>query len=945
MEFTSSPLASLQARCLVPPAPSAAFAHYIAMMRIEEHGGGRCRVARYFLGASLAIMPAAAPISPVLGHLLSLHPGWVTRSVTTHDPEGGNADGYRSGVALEGEHRVLFHARGEGRITRIWMTAARVELEKPDQELWIEIDGHTAFRGSPRDFFEGRGPWRSPLVLGVDESSGAFTSFVPFAWSREAKIRFRGAALYYQVSYREGPGAASGPTPEELAQFMTEDWTRTLPEPERRDILRPGAPITLATGPATVSALDIRIAASHLKDLNVRVGEQPPVPASFFFGLASTGTETDGGWSTFRSALHAAWAPDAAGRGRLATRLPIPLGPGEALSIEAAPRALIDGLKAGVHLAPARPGVHLVAQYRDQKAPGGEATMPLFQSDEPIQFVALFEQLSDGRPNDRTYLEGDEIIRTDGMSYPLQLGTGAEDYFNGGFWFLGPRSNPFGGLLRFRVIDPEDGWRNARFVESLYRLHVADPIVSRSGVRFGFEAGPTGAYAPLRVRSLGLAYAFSDLRVLGEQEVRLPRTRHARSAVDAERSGHPTFFPVREGRGLTRIDVQCPSADARALLLVRAYSQAKGPQTARVRLDGREIGILHETQTNPVRSLAEDALWIELDPGQCAEGRRPVLEVDATSSPAPWSESSYTLRFFAGPSIPSLTQGPPVKIFDSENLTGGPFYVNDHSLIPLPDSRWMLTGIFNPEPYQPETERAFVLATAPGPGPARWGAAGAPSFTLSPERFSIRALADERWIWAPHLVRDRDGSLVMIFHVGTADPDRSGFRIARSRDGSTWTREGGTLFEDICVARDPMLVRFADLWVAYYTRCASRESRVSGVAYRTSLDLVRWSPPAMALTLGEETAMPNSGHTESPFVFERNGWFYLTVTSYPVDYDATFVYRSRSPFVFAPRPIARLRAHAAEWVPEGGGFEVGRLFFTHAGLAKGGVFLQELFGL
>src|SRR5438046_2934680 len=126
-------------------------------MSVEKHG--RCRATGYVLGASLAIIPGAAPISPVLEHLLSMHPGWITRSVTTHDPKGGNADGFRAGVGLEGEHRVLFHARGEGRITRIWMTAPREELEKPGQDLWIEIDGHTAFRGSPRDFFEGRGPW------------------------------------------------------------------------------------------------------------------------------------------------------------------------------------------------------------------------------------------------------------------------------------------------------------------------------------------------------------------------------------------------------------------------------------------------------------------------------------------------------------------------------------------------------------------------------------------------------------------------------------------------------------------------------------------------------------------------------------------------------------------------------------------------------------------
>ncbi|WP_438043900.1 DUF2961 domain-containing protein [Sorangium sp. So ce128] len=901
--------------------------------------------ARHLLGASLAIAPGAASITPVLEDLLSFHPGWMTRSVTTHDPAGGNDDGYRPGVALEGDHRVLFHARGEGRIARIWMTAPRAELERPDQEIWIEIDGHTAFRGSPGDFFGGRGPWRSPLVLDVDASSGAYTSYVPFAWSSEAKVLFRGVPIYYQITYREGPGAASGPTPEELSRFMTEDWTATLLAPPRRESLSASAPLVLATGPATVSGVDVHIPAGSLNDLSVRIGGQPPIPASFFFGLASSGTDADGGWTTFRSALHAAWTPDAAGAGRLATRLPIPLAEGEVLSLEAAPGQEIAGVEAAVDLAPARRGVRLIAQYRDQMAPGRETTMPLFESDEPLQFVALLEEISGGRPNDRTYLEGDEMIRTDGMSHPLQIGTGTEDYFNGGFYFLGAHHNAFSGLLRFLVVDPEDGWKNATFVHSLYRLHVADPIVSRSGLRFGMEAGPTGAYTPLRVRSLGLSYAFPEHQVIGEQKVRASgRRRLVHSAVDAERLELRRRSWSSEGRGITRIEVACPS-DARGLLLLRAYSAANAPQTARVRLDGREVGVLHEMQANPVRSLAEDALWIDLLPEQCGAGERPVLEIDATGSPAPWSERGYTLRFFSGPPAPQLTQGPAVKIFDTKSLLGGPFYVNDHSMIQLADGRWILTGIFHREPYRPDTEREFVLATSPGPGPVSWMESVSPSLTLAPERFSIRALSDERWIWAPHMVQDRDGSLVMIFHVGTHDPDRSGFRIARSRDGFTWSREGGTLFEDICVARDPMLARLGDLWVVYYTRCASIESPLSGVAYRTSLDLFHWSPPAMALTLGPETAMRNSGYTESPFVFERKGWFYLTLTSYPVDYDATFVYRSRSPFAFPPHAVARLRAHAAEWVAEGGDFEAGRLFFTHAGAGKGGVFLQELFGL
>lgn len=896
----------------------------------------------HLLGAALAIAPnvVSRPISPVLSELLTFHPGWITRSVTTHDPAGGNADGFRAGVGTFGEHRVLFHARGEGRITRIWMTAPRQELEKPGQELWIELDGQTAYRGEPRDFFEGRGTWKSPLVLGVDASSGAFTSHVPFAYSHEARVLYRGARLYHQITYREGPGSAAGPSAAALSRFMREDWTQNPPAWSAGSAAGKGPSLTVATGPSTVSRLFVELPAARLGDLRVRIGEQPPVPASFFFGLASHGDAVDGGWTSFRSALHAAWENGAASR--LATRLPIPLAEGEALRIEASSARVIREIRAAVDLAEARPGVRLAAQYRDQMGPGRPTTMPMFESDAPLKFVALLSHLADGPLGARQYLEGDEMIRTDGMCSPVQHGTGTEDYFNGGWYFLGAHANPLSGQHRFLFTDPEE--RRSRFEHSLYRLHVPDPIVSRSGMRFGFEAGPTGAFTPLRVRSLGLAYEFSGVRVIDEQRVLIPTFRIQFSAVDAERESRRRVFPVRERRGVTRIDVCCPSEDARALLLVRTYSRARAPQEARVRLDGREVGRFFESEQNTLRALAEDALWIDLPPGTCAPGARPALEIDATASPAAFSESGYLLRYFTGPGAPELAQGRRVKILDTSALPEGPHYVNDHSLIELEGGRWLLTGIFHNEPQGPD-ERAFVHALALGPGPARWHEAPAPSFTISPQRLALSADDDEPRIWAPHVVRDHDGSLVMMYHVSARGSQRGGFRMARSTDGTTFTRAGGILFEDVCLARDPMLVRFADTWVVYYTRCLSDDHRVSGVGYRTSLDLVSWSEPSMALTLGRDTIRHDSGHTESPFVFERGGWFYLTVTSYPTAWDATNVYRSRSPFSFPSEPIARLSAHAAEWIAEAGDFNTGRLFFTHAGGGQGGVWLQELLGL
>jgi len=167
-------------------------------------------------------------------------------------------------------------------------------------------------------------------------------------------------------------------------------------------------------------------------------------------------------------------------------------------------------------------------------------------------------------------------------------------------------------------------------------------------------------------------------------------------------------------------------------------------------------------------------------------------------------------------------------------------------------------------------------------------------------------------------------------------------RAAESRDLRRWRRIGpAPLFEDACVARDPMVSRAGDRWVMYYTRCDDPVSRRSGVAYRTSEDLLRWSEPSMALVAGSSPPMFNSGFTESPFAFERGGWHYLSVTAYPIAWDATFLYRARSPLAFSEPPAARLTAHAAEWISDP---RTGALYMTHAGPGQGGVWLSAVSG-
>jgi hypothetical protein len=289
-----------------------------------------------------------------------------------------------------------------------------------------------------------------------------------------------------------------------------------------------------------------------------------------------------------------------------------------------------------------------------------------------------------------------------------------------------------------------------------------------------------------------------------------------------------------------------------------------------------------------------------------------------------------------------VEQGAMVHVFDTTSLAGRPRYVNDHTLIQGPRGEWHLFGIFNEEPMHDYLEVDLVHAVAVEKDPARWVAG---SFEIAAEPYGIALHADgslgERHAWAPHVVK-WDSRYLMVYQSGGEDDDHASMRLAESDDLYRWTRIGSVpLFEDFCVARDPMLVRREGAWALYYTRCDSITGRHSGVAYRLSHDLVHWSEARMALSLEHAPPTANSAYTESPFVFERGGSYWLSVSAYPLGWDATLLYRSSVPSSFADVPYTRLRARAAEWVfgPRG------ELWLTHAGPGQRGVWMSRVDGI
>lgn len=251
-----------------------------------------------------------------------------------------------------------------------------------------------------------------------------------------------------------------------------------------------------------------------------------------------------------------------------------------------------------------------------------------------------------------------------------------------------------------------------------------------------------------------------------------------------------------------------------------------------------------------------------------------------------------------------------------------PAYLNDHTLVRAADGTWHLFGIVGTRARPGESpdsgrEHAFAHATAPHPtGP--WTRHD-DALVLDPGYHS------ERHLWAPHVVAV-DGRYLMFFTGGGTDADGgSAISLATSTDLFTWTRDpGGPLFRGPA-ARDPMLLRVADRWFLYYTDVA-RRGGAHVVAYRTSTDLRRWSAPATAF-VDATTEVENVSVTESPYVVERDGWFYLFVGPRN-GYVGTDVLRSTDPSSFSldgwvghlPLHAAEVVRHDDEWWATGAGW-------------------------
>jgi arabinan endo-1,5-alpha-L-arabinosidase len=274
--------------------------------------------------------------------------------------------------------------------------------------------------------------------------------------------------------------------------------------------------------------------------------------------------------------------------------------------------------------------------------------------------------------------------------------------------------------------------------------------------------------------------------------------------------------------------------------------------------------------------------------------------------------------------------GPFSLIYNATVGEAQPWYINDHTLIQDTNGTWHFFGITHPEPADPVNEHVFAHSTASelhGP------------WTKQPFALHLDRSYGETHLWAPHVIH-HDGIYWMFYCGGGEDLTAYEINLATSTDLFHWKRHPeGPLFRDGYEARDPMVTRIGDEWVMYYCGNSDPSGGNHAVLYRTSKDLVNWSGRKFAFM--DPTIGTGGGVTESPFVLQHSGLWYLFIGPRPSQevYIGTDVFVSRDPFHFtAEGRVRHIGSHAAEVVRDENGWWV-----SHCGWGQGGVYLAELY--
>lgn len=312
-----------------------------------------------------------------------------------------------------------------------------------------------------------------------------------------------------------------------LVQYSSDDTTGGNADFRQ---IAPGETLLLAShkGPGVVRRWWITISPRDnvevLRHLIVRSywdGEKTPsveVPVGDFFGMGF------GEWKDFIS------IPISMTSGGYNTYWPMPFHESARITVENTGTVQITNFYYNVDIRTyeklPEDALYFHAQYRQTRTRTGQPVTILETSGRGHYVGTLLSTIPEIGKS-LSYLEGDERIFIDGETEPGIIGTGTEDYFSSGWYYVtGEYSAPFHGAT---IKEDNRGRVNA------YRWHIEDPIPFKERFLFQIEHGGTNDVPGVEYSSVAFWYQthpHSPFPALPEQL--MPLSEASKPSIEAE---------------------------------------------------------------------------------------------------------------------------------------------------------------------------------------------------------------------------------------------------------------------------------------------------------------------------------------------------------------------------------------------------------------------------
>lgn len=585
---------------------------------------------------------------------------------------------YSGFLAVNGSEKTMLDVEGPGCIYRIWMT---FDPQTTSGNIRIYLDGSMVPTVDMNlgTFFNGyTAPFLSPLCGNSFSSSGGYYCYVPIPFREGCRIITTSPAdrIYYNITYHRYPTAegVSTFTGNESTLTMQNRWnncgtdykadtgtmvvsgTTTVPAGGFVDIAE-------LSGAGVIQSLDFttpEIDDALAYELGLQMywdGQSPPavdVPFGPFFGAG-----------LYHSSFNIRAKGYAFGQDDVTNRsycfFPMPYKTGAVVRLTNARSTDISGISYTIGYTPlTQPqlGVgRFHSQYNYDPHPDRHQDYVFLDEDGAGHLVGIVQTLR-GYSDSQWYLEGDEHFYIDGSRTPALIGSGTEDFYNGGWYF---QNGYFNRPVHGNAMNKWEG----DSADTCYRQFLSDCIPWTHRIVAGIEHGGWNEY-DVAIDSVVMYYKIDEPLSRETDFIDVGNVAYTQapwnySATNITFSGsktsyydvHDTDLPqetyngVHLGAGGTSSFSVAIDKKNNGVLLRRRINYGYPNQMASVTIDGQPAGIWYEPGSNAHDGtvIADYFMWRDsefLVPPDLTRGKeRITVQLTNLSATSPWTEYDF----------------------------------------------------------------------------------------------------------------------------------------------------------------------------------------------------------------------------------------------------------------------------------------------------------------